>query len=217
MSPSTHLVKEAAKEPLMPRTAPASGAVALVALLLAGCTGPAPAPTDPGTTAQATSSPSPSAAESSPAPSPTPVVVAPERPAAMDDDGYEGAQAAATYFQLLDTYMMKTGDTAEWEAMSHEECSTCANRLEQARAIAENGDVFEGGETTVRVLHTYEQDEPTGIWPLDVEVATERATITAPDGEVLLADEATTFRDRMEVARHGEQWVVVGIAPLDEE
>lgn len=197
--------------------ATALGALALVALLLTGCTATEPAPTDPGTTAEATTSPSPSAAESSPAPPPTPVVVAPERPAEMDDDGYEGAQAAAKYFQLLDPYMMKTGDTAEWEAMSHKECSTCANRLETAQTIVANGDLFEGGETTVRVLHIYEQDEPTGIWPLDVEVTTAEATITAPDGEVVFTEEATTFRDRMEVARRGGQWVVVAIAPLDGE
>lgn len=201
----------------MSRTATTFGAAALVALLLAGCTTPDPTPTDPGSTAQTTSSPAPSAAESSPAASPTPVVVAPERPAAMDDEGYKGAEAAAKYFQLLDTYMMKTGDTAEWEAMSHKECSTCANRLEQARTIAENGDVFEGGETKVKILHTYEQDEPTGIWPIDVEITVDEATITDPDGKVVFTDERTTYRDRMELVHRAGQWVIVGIAPLEEE
>ena len=201
----------------MSPAAPALGALALVALLLTGCTQPAPAPTDPGTTAEVTSSPSPSVAESSPAPSPTPVVVAPERPAAMDDDGYEGAQAGAKYFQLLDPYMMKTGDTAEWEAMSHKECSTCSNRLEQARTIAENGDVFEGGETTVRVLHTYEQDEPTGMWPLDVRVTTEEVTIFDPQREPVAEFDRVEYDVRMEMALRDGQWLVVGVAPLDEE
>ncbi|WP_407320430.1 DUF6318 family protein [Isoptericola halotolerans] len=210
-------MKEAVKEPSMPPAAPALGALALVALLLTGCTQPAPAPTGPGTTAEATSSPSPSVTESSPAPSPTPVVVAPERPAAMNDDGHEGAEAAAKYFQLLDPYMMKTGDTAEWEAMSHKECSTCSNRLEQARTIAENGDVFEGGETTVRVLHTYEQDEPTGGWPLDVEVNTAAVTITAPDGTVAAEFDEDQGRVRMELAHRNGQWYILGIAPLKEE
>src|SRR5690606_9720977 len=101
MSPSTPLVKE----PLMSR-ATILGAAALVALLLAGCTTSEPAPTEPGTTAEATSSPAPSPVESSPAP----VVIAPERPAEMDDDGYQGAEAAAKYFLSLDDHMMKTGD-----------------------------------------------------------------------------------------------------------
>ncbi|NOV97137.1 DUF6318 family protein [Isoptericola halotolerans] len=208
-------VKEPVKEHPSPRPVPASGALALVALLLAGCTGPEPAP-DPGTTAEAAPSPSATAAESSPTPSPTPVVVAPERPAAMDDDGYEGAEAAAVYFQLLDTYMMKTGDTTEWEAMSHPECNTCANRLEQAQTIAANGDRFEGGETSVQVLHTYEQDEPTGGWPLDVEVTTQEVTITGPEGTDIAQFASTQGVVRMELIRHGGQWAILGVAPLEE-
>lgn len=201
----------------MSRTATTFGAAALVALLLAGCTTPDPTPTDPGSTAQATSSPAPSAAESSPAASPTPVVVAPERPAAMDDDGAEGAAAAAQYFKLLDPYIMKTNDTGEWKTMSHKECDTCANRLEQAQEIARAGDTFTGGETTAEVLHIYEQDSVTGIWPIDVEVTTDEVTITDPAGEVVFADEKITHSVRMEMAQSGGHWVVVGIASIGED
>ncbi|MFV2145767.1 DUF6318 family protein [Isoptericola sp. G70] len=200
------------KEPLMSR-ATILGAAALVALLLAGCTTSEPAPTEPGTTAEATSSPSPSPVESSPAP----VVIAPERPAEMDDDGYQGAEAAAKYFQLLDPYIMKTGDTDEWEDMSHKECNTCIQRLEQARTIAENGDVFEGGEIQVTILHTYEQDESTGGWPLDVEISTAEATIITSDGTVAAEFDEDQGLVRMEVSYVEGGWKVLGIAPLDEE
>ncbi|GAA1984125.1 hypothetical protein GCM10009718_21840 [Isoptericola halotolerans] len=208
------LVKDSVKEPVkerpIPRPVPALSAVALVALLLVGCTGPEPA-TDPGTTAEAAPSPSVSAAESSPAPSPTPVVVAPERPAAMDDDGYEGAEAAAVYFLSLDDYIMKTGDTTEWEAMSHPECSTCSKRLEQAQHIAQNGDTFTGGEMSANILHTYEQDEATGIWPLDIKVSVEPVVITDQAGDQVFADDAVEAEQRFEVLRQRDQWVIVNI------
>ncbi len=190
----------------MPR-ATIFGAAALTALLLAGCTTSEPAPTEPGTTAEATSSPSPSPVESSPAP----VVIAPERPAEMDDDGYQGAEAAAKYFLSLDDHMMKTGDTAEWEAMSHEECSTCTKRLEQARTIAENGDEFHGGEMTVEILHTYEQDEPTGIWPIDISVEVEPVTITNQEGDEVFSEDAVVAEQRIEVTHQRDRWVIVNV------
>ncbi|WP_402373950.1 MULTISPECIES: DUF6318 family protein [Isoptericola] len=212
MSPSTPLVKES----LMPRTATTFGAAALVALLLAGCTTPDPTPTDPGSTAQAPSSPAPSATESSPAASPTPVVIAPERPAAMDDEGYQGAEAAAKYFLSLDDYMMKTGDTAEWEAMSHKKCTFCAERLEQARTIADEGQNWSGGENAVQILHTYEQDRPTGIWPIDIEVTVEPTRVTDPSGkETYVSDEVVAER-RLEVVHRGDEWKVVDLFAMPE-
>lgn len=203
----------------MSPAAPALGALALVALLLTGCTQPAPAPTDPGTTAEVTSSPSPSVAESSPAPSPTPVVVAPERPAAMDDDGYEGAQAAAKYFLSLDDYIMKTGDTSEWEAMSHKECTFCAERLDQARSIEKEGHIWTGGRNVARILHTYEQDASTGIWPIDVEVTVEQTRVAnTADEDVYVSGEVVAER-RLEIMRRGDEWVVVDLfsIPADPE
>ncbi|WP_407317220.1 DUF6318 family protein [Isoptericola halotolerans] len=195
----------------MPPAAPALGALALVALLLTGCTQPAPAPTGPGTTAEATSSPSPSVTESSPAPSPTPVVVAPERPAAMNDDGHEGAQAAAKYFLSLDDYIMKTGDTTEWEAMSHKECGYCSRRLEQAQLIDKEGYTYHGGKLVAQVLHTYEKDTPTGIWPIDIEVSVDDARVTDSTGRDVFADEASTAKKRIEALRQKDGWVIVGL------
>lgn len=200
----------------MSRTATTFGAAALVALLLAGCTTPDPTPTDPGSTAQATSSPAPSAAESSPAASPTPVVVAPERPAAMDDAGYKGAEAAAKYFLSLDDYMMKTGDTAEWEAMSHKKCEFCAERLEQAHTITEEGHLWTGGENSARILHTYEQDEPTGIWPIDVEVTVEPTHVTDSSGQEVYASDKVVAERRLEVVRRGDQWIIIDLFAMPE-
>lgn len=201
----------------MPRPATALCSVGVAILLLAGCTTPTPpsetgqSPT-PSATVEAPPSPSASAS-----PSPEPVVIAPQRPAAMDDDGYKGAAAAAEYFKLLDDYIMKTGDTAEFEAMSHQECSTCDNRLEQARQIHESRSTYLGGETTVQIKHIYEQDNATGIWPIDVQTSVEPVTLLdANDVEVQSLD-ATSGLQRVEVLRIGDRWVIVGVSGLEEQ
>jgi len=181
------------------------------ALALAACDG-GDTPASP--------SPEPSASSAAPSASPSPsatsVVVPPERPKAMDDDGPAGAEAAAVYFLELDDYIMKTGDTAEWEAMSHKSCKHCAARLDQARQISEQGDVFTGGERTASVLHTYEQDAATGIWPLDVHVEEKASRITDASGDVLLDNKAQAKNLRVELARKGDKWTVIGVAGIPE-
>jgi len=181
------------------------------ALAVAACDGGDP-PASP--------SPEPSASSAAPStsasPSATSVIVPPERPKSMDDDGPAGAEAAAVYFLELDDYIMKTGDTAEWEAMSHKSCEYCANRLDQARQIAERGDTFEGGEAQIRVLHTYEQDAATGIWPIDVEIKEARSTITDAEGEVVFEQEALTSTARVEASRSDDRWVIVGVPDIPE-
>jgi hypothetical protein len=204
----------------MPRPPSVLCVIGVATLLLAGCTSPdEPGETGPSATSAAESSTEPSASPSpSPSPSqePEPVVVAPQRPAAMDDDGYQGAAAAAEYFLELDDYIMKTNDTAEWEAMSHEKCTTCAARLHQAQNIAKNADVFEGGKVSTRILHSYEQDGPTGIWPIDVEISVAPVSITDSAGKVLYSAKKSVAKERIEVVREDDRWIIVNIADVEE-
>ncbi|WP_402467593.1 DUF6318 family protein [Isoptericola aurantiacus] len=203
----------------MPRPAAATCAAALsLLLLLTGCTDPEPQ-AEPGTTAEATSAAPVPSGSGSPDPSPAddqgPVVVAPERPAAMDDTGYQGAEAAAEYFPRLDSYMMKTNDTSAWKKMSHRRCSTCLARLEQANEIAEAGYKFTGGKTTTRAVHIYEQDSATGIWPVDVKVVIEPVVIYDDSGNEAFKQDRVTDKQRIEVAQHRGHWVILGISDLD--
>lgn len=189
----------------------AASIAAATALLVAACDGDPPATPSPEPTTTRSS------AEASPSPSATStaVVLAPERPKEMDDDGPAGAEAAAVYFLELDPYIMKTGDTAEWEAMSQESCEYCANRLDQARLIAERGDTFDG-ETQATTTHTYAQDAVTGIWPIDVEITESRTSITDTAGEVVFDQASSVRTSRIEVARSDERWVVVEVAKVPE-
>ncbi|MGW8566768.1 DUF6318 family protein [Isoptericola sp. NPDC055881] len=190
----------------------ATSLVTAAALLVAGCAdGPQSSPRPAASSASTKPSPSPS-----PSPSPTAkaVVVAPERPQALDDDGPAGAEAAAVYFLELDDYIMKTGDTAEWEAMSHKSCTYCANRLDQAREITKRGDIFTGGDAKVRVTQTYAQDSTTGIWPLDVRIDEKASTITSKSGRKLFHQDASEDESRVEVARSRGHWTVLTVAEI---
>ncbi|SKC66587.1 DUF6318 family protein [Krasilnikoviella flava] len=184
----------------------ATSIAAAAALLVAGCGDDKPATPSPEPTP---TSASPSA---SPSPSSTAVVVAPERPKEMDDDGPAGAEAAAVYFLELDDYIMKTGDTAEWEAMSHKSCEYCANRLDQAKELASNDLTWQGGKVAARVTHTYEQDAGTGIWPVDVKATISAVSVTDSSGDEVFADPRTNTKYRVEVARANNQWRIVGVA-----
>ncbi|MEU2200639.1 DUF6318 family protein [Isoptericola sp. NPDC019482] len=183
----------------------AASIAAATALLVAACDDDPPATPSPEPTATSSS------AEASPSPTSTAVDVAPERPKEMDDDGPAGAEAAAVYFLELDDYIMKTGDTAEWEAMSGSACGFCDARLEQARTIAERKDKFEGGDTEARAVHTYEQDSTTGIWPIDVETSEKPWAITDSDGKEIASQGALVATSRVEVARKDDEWVIVGV------
>ncbi|MGW8566820.1 DUF6318 family protein [Isoptericola sp. NPDC055881] len=198
----------------MPRTRAVLAATSLAtaaALLVAGCADDEPptATPRPGTSA--------SAKPSSPSPTAKAIVVAPERPQALDDDGPAGAEAAAVYFLELDDYIMKTGDTAEWEAMSHKSCEYCANRLRQAREIAAKGYDWESKPTTASVTHLYEQDQATGIWPVDVKVAQGAVTLTDMTDAVIYEEKPVQLHLAVEVGRQDGAWVMIGAAQIKEK
>ncbi|MBL0886144.1 DUF6318 family protein [Myceligenerans indicum] len=132
------------------------GAAVVVVLggLTVGCTGNADADPSPTTTVAA----EPTASQTA-----EPLPQKPERPAAMDRDDAAGAAAAAEYFIKLYPYVMATGDTEEFEAMSHGACGFCSDALEQAESIRENNDTWVGGEVNVEILEAYAPDELTGI------------------------------------------------------
>ncbi|MCA5894362.1 DUF6318 family protein [Isoptericola sp. NEAU-Y5] len=182
-------------------------------LLVSGCDDDPPvAPTPEPTSHSASPDASPSAS-----PTATAVVVAPERPDAMDDDGADGAEAAAVYFLELDDYMMSTGDTTEWEAMSHKSCQHCANRLKRANEIADEGYTWTSGPTSARVVHTYEQDAATGTWPMDIEVTQGAVTLSASDGSVIYQEDQVTLELGVEIASKNDSWVIVAVSALEDE
>ncbi len=199
----------------MPRTARRTMIAAVLALtgLLAACSGaeePA-GPASPTPSAAATPSPSPS-----PSPSAEPEIPKPERPAAMDKHDADGAAAAAEYFLSLYKYTKATGDTAEWEEMSHRACTFCQTVLERSSEIRKKDLTIDGGDVTSRLFQTYQRDALTGIYPLDLEVTQQASTTIFPDGSVESSAEKVVAIMRVEMGLRKGSWVVVTVAPAPE-
>lgn len=183
-----------------------AGLVVAVGLALSACTGSMP---DPEVTGTPTGDPTPTASAS---PSPS-VPAEPERPAAMSREDAEGAAAAAEYFIELYPYVMATGDTEEFEAMSHRACGFCDDALEQAEKIRLRNETWTGGEIRSALLETYKRDELTGIYPIDFEVEQDAAQIVDSEGAVVFEGENERATYRVEMGWKRSAWVVVEIAP----
>ncbi|MFE5336062.1 DUF6318 family protein [Isoptericola sp. NPDC056573] len=186
----------------------ATSIAAAAVLLVAGCDDDPPA----------TPSAEPTATDVSPSASPSPsssaVVVAPERPQEMDDDGPAGAEAAAVYFLELDDYMMRTGETDPFRTMSAKDCQFCVKRVDQAQEIQDLKYTWEGTQTRPQVTHTYEQDDATGIWPIDVEV-TQKIKIVDAEGESVSAGDPKKLGLAFEVGQKDGNWVIVEVGQVD--
>jgi hypothetical protein len=184
-----------------------AGVVVAVGLVLTACTGSPPDPVAPATATDSETA--------SPSPSPTPSVpTKPERPQAMERDDVEGAAAAAEYFIELYPYVMATGDTEEFEAMSHRACGFCDELASQASAIQKADEVFVGGETTVQITRQYRRDDVTGIYPFDARIVQESQRVTAADSKVVLDAAREVLDRRIEIGRRAGEWVMVTVAPI---
>ena len=121
--------------------------------LTAGCgdgSSAAPSPTGPVVTSEPTT----------PAPEPTdepdPVatdragspLVAPERPAAMDNDDEAGAQAAAEYFMELSGYAVRSQDLSEFSRLCDPASIYCTAVIDEVTADVAAGNYTVGGAKT---------------------------------------------------------------------
>lgn len=196
------------------RRALAAGALVATSLFVAGCTSEEPAEPETSTTttaeAEPTETPEPTPAETGPA--------KPERPAAMEQEDAEGAAAAAEYYMSLYGYMLKSGDVAEWAAMSDETCGFCSATLEKVAWLEESGATYESGEASLVVEdpQRYVRDEDTGIFPLDALLAQDSVVVTAADGSQVANEAAYEEQVRVEMGRAEGSWTVVEIAPVPE-
>jgi len=134
----------------------------------------------------------------------------------MKRDDAEGAAAAAEYFIELYPYVMATGDTEEFEAMSHRACGFCEQTLKDVDRIQNRGQTFQGGATEAMLLDQYLRDDLTGIYPLDFEVTQEASKTLDADGSVASSAKAQVSEHRVEVGRKSDRWLVVAIAPRPE-
>lgn len=189
----------------------AVGIVLAAGYLVAACTGGGePDPTPPVETSVAPSpTPTPEPTETGP--------TKPERPAAMDRDDAEGAAAAAEYFLELYPYVMATGDTAEWDAMTWADtCSFCTGVSSDAREIAESGDEFTGGQLTLSNRDVGEFDDFVGGFPILYDYEQAPHQHTRADGTVESEDDGSSGQFQIDVLKRDEQWLVLAVGTVDE-
>ncbi|MFI2753940.1 DUF6318 family protein [Cellulomonas sp. P22] len=195
------------------RTVPVTGsvrrptAVARVAILAAlaltpvtGCTStPDPSPSPTVTEAVAT-----------PTPPPTPTSThspKPERPAAMNDPGVDGAIAAATYFVSLFPYVYSTGELAEWNALSHPECEYCSSVRDDVTEMHVAGESQRGPEVAVTSTQGVQIDP----WWYSVKLDLKQGPWVIVDsaGATIREDVATTtLHMELAVIPHWDTWLV---------
>ncbi|WP_353709518.1 DUF6318 family protein [Cellulosimicrobium sp. ES-005] len=136
----------------------------------------------------------------------------PERPAAMDRDDAEGAGAAATYFLTLYPYIMSTGDTSEWDAMTWAEtCTFCTANSQTAAQLKADEQTYEGGSISAQVSKIWPYDDLAGAYPVDVSYGQEGATLRAADGAAIATYEPKSGVAEFGVARSGGSWVIVEV------
>lgn len=174
------------------------GAVVLAALLTA-CTGEPAAEPTPRRSASTTPT-----VEPTPTATTTP---APERPAAMDDPGVDGAVAAATYFVDLYGYV-GGGDLTAWNSLSHPECTFCTGVSAEVEQMSALGHRQEGPQITVN------STEPTEVTPgefYSVELLVTQGPWREIDANGAVVEERTETVDAtllIVVIREAGQWLV---------
>ncbi|MGN7704889.1 DUF6318 family protein [Cellulosimicrobium sp. 22601] len=185
------------------------GVVVAVGCVVAGCTGgggPGQSPSvDEPAVPSPSESPEPSPAETGP--------VKPERPAAMDRDDAEGAAAAAEYFLELYPYVMATGDTAEWDAMTWTEtCGFCSSVSEDARSITQDGHTFAGGAVITELEKSWPLDELIGGYPVDLNATMEEGQIVDAGGTVVRTIDGFTGVMELGLLHDQSGWNVLAVS-----
>ena len=182
------------------------------ALVLGGCGGASPAPEpSPSATAE------PSAPEP-PTPAPTPsasAVARPERPADMDRTDEVGAAAAAEYFLELYPYVLATGDSVDWLAMSSDACGFCSGIGRDAADVRAREVTYAGGAIELLSLKVLKKDEAVGGYPVESIFVQEPETRRDPAGNMLSETEGDSGSIRIDTIRLDGAWQILAVVVSD--
>ncbi|MGM7424065.1 DUF6318 family protein [Cellulosimicrobium sp. CpK407] len=188
------------------------GVVVAVGCVVAGCTGgggPGPSPSvDEPVVSSPSESPAPTPGETGP--------VKPERPAAMDRDDAEGAAAAAEYFLSLYAYVLATGDTAEWDAMTWAEtCTFCTSVRDRASDVRANDDSFTGAGIEVTNPNVGAYDDFVGGFPVLFDFVQSPHKRVAVDGSIVSEDQGASGRLQIDMKHLADGWLVLAVTSAE--
>ena len=216
---STHASDDWRRPPrLLGRWAVGAAVVAVVtAFVLTGCSGSGEA----GPTTDDALDPSPTVSTPAvtptvtPAPTRTPspqVTGAPKRPAGMNANTAEGARKTALYFIQLYPYMMRTGDTEEWDRLSvKKQCDFCSETRADAVKIKKQHQIFSGGSITGKVVTTYDRDALYDAYPLDIRVVEQPSITKDRAGKVVKKEGRDGSILAFEVMRVKNGWKILEV------
>lgn len=128
----------------------------------------------------------------------------------MDFADERGAEAAARYFFELYAYVVVTGETSEWDAMSWQTCEFCASIRDDARGDATDGVTYAGGKVTIYDLSVGYDDLLDG-YPVELSYAQAPATRTSREGVVVRLN-GNSGRVQVDLKVVDSQWRVLHVA-----
>jgi hypothetical protein len=182
---------------------------------LAGCTGdPAPIVTKtptlpPSPTETSSTSPSPSATALT---DEELLALMPEE-AARDD--LFGAMATAQFFLEQYAPMFHTGDTRVWEALSAPECTYCADALENAERVRDEGWTVEGGEIVVDASSVRASADPGVDTTVILTAQVAYTAMASKGGEKTDERPERSLKFGFVLVRDGARWLVAEVATTD--
>ncbi|CAN5153531.1 hypothetical protein BH11ACT1_BH11ACT1_11850 [soil metagenome] len=174
--------------------------------LLGGCSFGGAAPVAVSTSAAPTVAASPTqSVDAAPSPTSTPK---PKRPAAMDVVNVGGAIATATYMLELYPYALNTGDTSEWNELSHPECIFCAGLANEVKRQASLSEHQEGLATSITSATGVEVNQ--GEWfDVDFDVTQGPWQVVDLKGSIVEQSSPTKVAHvHMNVIRDSGRWLV---------
>jgi len=181
------------------------GVLAAGVLALGGCTADADA--EPGPSVSTSGSPTVSA---SPSQSP---IVAPVRPAEMERSDEVGALAAAEYFMELFSYVFRSGDLAEWNAVSAQDCSFCANVLADVEATYLPGGSYRGGAFARERAELVAHDPSIGVYTASVAFSIGEFEVVDRAGAYVRTIDAEAGTALLDVIHAADGWTLLGGMP----
>ena len=191
----------------------------VVGALVSACTGdslpPAKSPQQ-----LASSSPPPSMASPTPSANPTADASAgetraPQPPPDLSSAEEPGAAAAARYFVSLYGYVMHTGDTEPWAAMSADVCGFCERIEADATAISDRGETYTGGEIHLSDLQVLPKDDLIGGYPVDARFDQTPVRHIASDGSIINETEGYSGTVRIDTIHTAGSWRILAVVVQD--
>jgi len=130
----------------------------------------------------------------------------------MNANTAEGARKTALYFLELFPYMMRSGDTKEWDRLSvAKECKFCSSNRADAIAARKEHRSYSGGRISARVITTYDRDTLYDGYPIDVKVIQQAYVFRDRGGKTVSSKPKTSGILSVEVIRSGKGWKILGV------